>query len=1107
VRVQRLDLFAFGPFTNGKLDFSRKPDALQLIYGPNEAGKSTTLRALLALFYGIPLRTSDAHLHDMARLRIGATLLDERGRSLTVVRRKGAKQTLLDAQGQPLHESALSEMLAGIDEGLFRNMFGLDHQRLREGAEALLAGGGQLGEGLFDASVGSLTLREVKEALRLEADELYKARGKTPRLNQALEALRDQARKKRESALSPGVFADQTRAIAQARGRRDVALGQRRELLTEQARLSRTLEIVPLLSRYDAVLAELSALPTRAPAESGARTLAEGWRASARALAEGSCAPATDGSRTSAPEVLGEVTRELERRYGVVLSAQAELPALRAECALLEHELEAVHERLGEAAHSARPLDTPQRARLRRQWEEQGELARRERELEAQQLAAQEQQRSCEEGVRALEQSLGDGRLEALLVELERGDPAGALARGESELGAKLAQLEHGLAQLRLAFDAEALARLVLPDQATLAELERGLSDQQRAAHEAHERRAQLDRKLSESRSRAAELLAQGQLATLAELEAARSARDQAFAGLFDAHPVQASPGASATPTQATISGYRAALAHADQLADRLRREAAQRHELTRLQAEAAQLEQERAALAQACAEIEARRSALAAELSLLLAPAGLSHEGLRGLRAKLLKLEQLRDLAGEIGARSAAQAAQAAQAAAFAARLAPLLAAPAGSSLSELVVGARARRAADQARARELEGLKVHAAEAGARLRALSTQLAACAEQRAQSAREFAAELARAGFDARLSPPELLACLDDMSLLFEGRRKLLALRARIDGHQAQEELLRGELAAVVARHVPAAAGLALGEQLEALSGVEREQRESQRDKQRLSLDKQRLEVDLARLGDGRDLATLRQGVSQLDPDALRARLIEIEGAIGVLDDEIGALDQEIGRLEAGLARLTEAPYAVAIAEEVEAELVNVRTLLRRYLEVKLSLALIAREVEKHRRAHQAPLLARASALFARLTLERYSGLSVELDERDEPLLCAVHSGGKQVRIGGLSDGTRDQLYLALRLASIERFLGRGSALPLVLDDAFIHFDDARAQAALLALAELAQRSQVLFFTHHARMVELAKRALPATQVALHELDALRGTVAFRDNGPLFAGA
>jgi len=74
-----------------------------------------------------------------------------------------------------------------------------------------------------------------------------------------------------------------------------------------------------------------------------------------------------------------------------------------------------------------------------------------------------------------------------------------------------------------------------------------------------------------------------------------------------------------------------------------------------------------------------------------------------------------------------------------------------------------------------------------------------------------------------------------------------------------------------------------------------------------------------------------------------------------------------------------------------------------------------------------------------------------------------------------------------------------------VLDDAFIHFDDKRAEAALAVLGELSTRTQVLFFTHHARMIELAKRALKPAQVALHELDPVRGTVSFRDDGPLFA--
>jgi uncharacterized protein YhaN len=77
MRIARLWLHAFGPFTNAKLAFEQKPRALELVYGPNEAGKSTTLRALTALLYGIPPRTVDAHLHDMPKLRVAGLLMDE----------------------------------------------------------------------------------------------------------------------------------------------------------------------------------------------------------------------------------------------------------------------------------------------------------------------------------------------------------------------------------------------------------------------------------------------------------------------------------------------------------------------------------------------------------------------------------------------------------------------------------------------------------------------------------------------------------------------------------------------------------------------------------------------------------------------------------------------------------------------------------------------------------------------------------------------------------------------------------------------------------------------------------------------------------------------
>jgi len=60
--------------------------------------------------------------------------------------------------------------------------------------------------------------------------------------------------------------------------------------------------------------------------------------------------------------------------------------------------------------------------------------------------------------------------------------------------------------------------------------------------------------------------------------------------------------------------------------------------------------------------------------------------------------------------------------------------------------------------------------------------------------------------------------------------------------------------------------------------------------------------------------------------------------------------------------------------------------------------------------------------------------------------------------------------------------------MPLVLDDVLIQLDDQRASAALGVLAEVSRTMQVLFFTHHARLVELARASVPASDLVVHEL-------------------
>src|SRR5258708_20217882 len=102
MRLLRLHLKAVGPFTDAVLDLSAGHHGLHLIYGPNEAGKTSTLRALSHLLFGFPLRTPDDFVHPYDQLRVGAELRHSNGEVLDVVRRKGGKNTPPGADDLPV---------------------------------------------------------------------------------------------------------------------------------------------------------------------------------------------------------------------------------------------------------------------------------------------------------------------------------------------------------------------------------------------------------------------------------------------------------------------------------------------------------------------------------------------------------------------------------------------------------------------------------------------------------------------------------------------------------------------------------------------------------------------------------------------------------------------------------------------------------------------------------------------------------------------------------------------------------------------------------------------------------------------------------------------
>src|SRR5579864_8767917 len=144
MRITGLHLQAYGHFTGCSLDFGAAP-GLHLVYGHNEAGKSTTLRALSSVLFGYPHHVIDGFRHDRRDIAIGIDLLAANGQMLSFVRRRRGRHTLTAADGAALDEAVLGNFLGGVSRDVFEKVFALDHHRLRDHAKALLADGGSLG--------------------------------------------------------------------------------------------------------------------------------------------------------------------------------------------------------------------------------------------------------------------------------------------------------------------------------------------------------------------------------------------------------------------------------------------------------------------------------------------------------------------------------------------------------------------------------------------------------------------------------------------------------------------------------------------------------------------------------------------------------------------------------------------------------------------------------------------------------------------------------------------------------------------------------------------------------------------------------------------------
>ena len=128
--------------------------------------------------------------------------------------------------------------------------------------------------------------------------------------------------------------------------------------------------------------------------------------------------------------------------------------------------------------------------------------------------------------------------------------------------------------------------------------------------------------------------------------------------------------------------------------------------------------------------------------------------------------------------------------------------------------------------------------------------------------------------------------------------------------------------------------------------------------------------------------------------------------------------------------------------------------LLEQYEALEMAIATL-RDANDEMQQRFAPELGRrAGEIMARLTGGKYASLSFsrELDA------SAKREGDTVAHEKAfLSEGTADQLYLALRLAICELALPEGCSCPIILDDALVNFDDERMAYALELLEEMAE--------------------------------------------------
>ena len=243
--------------------------------------------------------------------------------------------------------------------------------------------------------------------------------------------------------------------------------------------------------------------------------------------------------------------------------------------------------------------------------------------------------------------------------------------------------------------------------------------------------------------------------------------------------------------------------------------------------------------------------------------------------------------------------------------------------------------------------------------------------------------------------------------------------------------------------------------------------RRARQHEERLELERQQGEHrrSLERLsGPGQRFDAFRENLAGSDPARLEEESTRLSELRADVEERRDALREERGRTDSELEQLTgeEESSALRIRRGTLEE--KLREQAREWSRLTIAEALLERTRQKFEQERQPSVIRHAQDFFSGVTGQRYQRLYAPIGEQT---ITVTGADGASKQPAELSRGTREQLYLALRFGLIREFGEHAERLPVVVDEALVNFDPERARLAAESFAQLAETNQVLVFTCH----------------------------------------